>query len=359
MWCWHVQVIKNILIVNGISESSPLFHKNIRPQHQPSIHACNDSLPILFIQSMFKSVSCHSARCLLLPRYCYSTVANSKKNKTSLSTIRNLYQKQIPISVLTAHDYPSAIAANNAGIDIILVGDSLAMVACGYDDTTQLKLDEMLYHCRSVKRGAKTSYLVADLPFGSYEVSEAEAMRSAIRLIQEGGMEAVKLEGGIEMADTIKRITRNGISVMGHIGLLPQRQASLGGYRAQGKTVAQAQSILRDAMALQEAGCMGIVLEAIPAQVADDITVKLSIPTIGIGAGVGCSGQVLVQLDMLGAFDRFRPKFCKQYEQIGERTSGAIAEYIQDVKDRNFPAGIHTYRMEASELQAWQKHVQK
>lgn len=268
-----------------------------------------------------------------------------------------MYKQGIPISVLTAHDYPSAIAANNAGVDIVLVGDSLAMVACGYDNTTQLKLDEMLYHCMAVKRGAKSSYLVGDLPFGSYEISEEEAMRSAIRLVQEGGMECVKLEGGAEMASTIKRITKNGISVMGHIGLLPQRQASLGGFKVQGKTVAQADAILKDALAIQDAGCMGMVLEAIPPQVASYITSKLSVPTIGIGAGNGCSGQVLVQLDMLGAFDRFKPKFCKQYEQIGPKTSAAIAEYVREVKDGTFPSEAHTYTMDAAELQAWEKQV--
>lgn len=301
--------------------------------------------------------ACRSVAATCRRRASYSTVASVRKSKISAGTIRNLYKQGTPISVLTAHDYPSAVAANEAGIDIVLVGDSLAMVACGYDDTTQLQMDEMLYHCRAVKRGAKNSYLVGDLPFGTYEVSEKEAMRSAIRLVQEGGMEAVKLEGGAEMASTIKQITKNGISVMGHIGLLPQRQASLGGFRVQGKTAAQADAILRDALVLQDAGCMGIVLEAIPPQVATYITSRLSIPTIGIGAGPGCSGQVLVQLDMLGAFARFKPKFCKHYEQIGSKTSAAIAEYIREVKQGTFPSAEHTYPMDAAELQAWEKQV--
>lgn len=267
----------------------------------------------------------------------------------NLGTIRKLYKQGVPISVLTAHDYPTAQAANNAGIDIVLVGDSLAMVACGYEDTTEISLDEMLYHCRAVKRGAKNSFLIGDLPFGTFEVSEKEAMRNAIRMVQEGGMEAVKLEGGKEMADTIRKITRNGISVMGHIGLMPQRQASFGGFRVQGKTARQAESILQDALAIQDAGCMGVVLEAMPPPVAAYITSKLSIPTIGIGAGVDCSGQVLVQMDMLGTFDRFVPKFCKQYDQMGSRTTAAIAEYNRDIKARSFPGPQHTYPMDEAE----------
>lgn len=300
---------------------------------------------------MFRSTAMSSARCVSR----YSSVSSAKRGKLTLSTIQKLYRQNTPISVLTAHDYPSAQAANDAGIDVILVGDSLAMVACGYENTTQLGMEEMLYHCRAVKRGAKQSYLVADMPFGTYEVSSEEAMRNAIRLVQEGGMEAVKLEGGREMAETIKKITTSGISVMGHIGLLPQRQASFGGFKVQGKTAARAESILQDALALQEAGCMSMVIEAIPAPVAEYITSKLSIPTIGIGAGPGCSGQVLVQLDALGVFDRFTPKFCKQYDQLGPRTKAAIAEYNREVKAREFPTEQHTYSMDEAELRAWNK----
>ncbi|CCG82870.1 3-methyl-2-oxobutanoate hydroxymethyltransferase [Taphrina deformans PYCC 5710] len=285
----------------------------------------------------------------------YSTTPQVRTGKLNLGTIQKLYRQGTPISVLTAHDYPSAQAANAAGIDIVLVGDSLAMVACGYQDTTQLSMDEMLYHCRAVKRGAPNSYLIGDLTFGSYEVSEKEAMRNAIRMVQEGGMEAVKLEGGIEMVDTIKKITRNGISVMGHIGLTPQRQSSLGGFKVQGKTAERAEALLQDALAIEAAGCMGMVLEAMPPAVARYITSQLSVPTIGIGAGVDCSGQVLVQLDMLGVFDRFVPKFCKQYEQMGLRATTAISEYNQEVKSRTFPAAQHSYSMDPAELAKWGK----
>lgn len=279
-----------------------------------------------------------------------SSHSATTRSKINIGTLHKQYREGTPISVLTAHDYPSAQAADDAAIDIIMVGDSLAMVACGYDDTTQLALDEMLYHCRAVKRGTKNSYLVGDLPFGSYEVSPEQALQTAIRMVKEGGMEAVKLEGGIEMADTIRKITRSGISVMGHIGLLPQRKASIGGFKVQGKTADQAEDILRDALAVQEAGCMSVVLEAMPEAVGEYITSKLSIPTIGIGAGVKCSGQVLVQLDLLGAFDRFQPKFCKQYDQIGQRTRAAIQEYRKEVKDRTFPSERHTYPMAADQL---------
>jgi 3-methyl-2-oxobutanoate hydroxymethyltransferase len=227
------------------------------------------------------------------------------------------------------------------------------MVACGYDDTTQLSLDEMLYHCRSVKRGAKNAYLVADLTFGAYEISPEQAMRSAIRLVQEGGMECVKLEGGLEMVETVRKLTRNGISVMGHVGLTPQRQASLGGFRVQGKTAASAEAVLQDALALQEAGCMAMLLEALPSPVADVITRQLQIPTIGIGAGAGCSGQVLVQMDMLGVFDRFVPKFCKQYDKLGVRMVDAIAQYNTEVRARQFPAEEHTYASDNPALAAW------
>ncbi|BFZ56544.1 cell wall bioproteinsis and architecture protein [Savitreella phatthalungensis] len=260
--------------------------------------------------------------------------------------------------MLTAHDYPSAQAADDAGVDVVLVGDSLAMVACGYDDTTSLGMDEMLYHCQAVKRGTKKAFLVGDMVFGSYEVSKKDALRNAFRFIQEGGMEAVKLEGGRYLADTVKRITRAGINVVGHVGLLPQRQASIGGFKVQGKTAAQANDILQDALALQEAGCMMIVLEAMPAEVGGIITSKLEIPTIGIGAGPGCSGQVLVQNDLLGVFDKFTPKFCKQYENLAGRTTTAIRQYHDEVRSGVFPKpGQHTYPMDEEQLEQFKRLV--
>ncbi|KAK9387765.1 ketopantoate hydroxymethyltransferase-domain-containing protein [Lipomyces mesembrius] len=268
-----------------------------------------------------------------------------QRPKVTLNTIRSLYKKNIPIASLTAHDFPSGIVADRAGVDLVLVGDSLAMVALGYDNTNQITMDEMLSHCRAVARGSKAPFLVGDLPFGTYEVSPEQALESSIRLIREAKMEGVKLEGGIEMAATVKKITTAGIPVLGHIGLTPQRSTSLGGFRVQARTVTGARKLLRSAQALQDAGCFAIVLEAVPAPVAKFVTQALTIPTIGIGAGNQCSGQVLVQLDMLGSFDRFTPKFVKKYADAFETNSGAIADYVRDVKQRLFPAEEHVYSM--------------
>jgi 3-methyl-2-oxobutanoate hydroxymethyltransferase len=230
------------------------------------------------------------------------------RKKVTLQTIQNLYKSNTPITVLTAHDYPSGVFIEKSGIDICLVGDSLAMVALGYDTTTKITLEEMMHHSRAVARGSKNAFLVGDLPFGTYETSPTQALESSIRFIREGNVEAVKLEGGVEMAPTIQKITSVGIPVLGHVGLTPQRATSLGGFKVQGNTVEKAQKLLEDALALQEAGCFAIVLEAVPEIVATYITQKLKIPTIGIGAGNGCSGQVLVQLDALGVYDKFLPK---------------------------------------------------
>ncbi|KAK9728979.1 cell wall biogenesis and architecture protein [Basidiobolus ranarum] len=236
------------------------------------------------------------------------TITNEARPKVTINTIKKLYASNQPITVITAQDYPSGLFADKGGIDMTLVGDSLAMVTLGYDSTTEITVDEMLHHSRAVARGAKSTFRVADLPFGSYEVSPEIAVQNALRFIKEGNAEAVKLEGGIEMKETIKRITSVGIPVLGHIGLTPQRHNALGGFRVQGKTMEQALALLDDALAVQEAGCFAVVLEAIPEPVATYITKQLSIPTIGIGCGNGCSGQVLVLNDMIGVFDRFTPR---------------------------------------------------
>ncbi|KAI8331170.1 3-methyl-2-oxobutanoate hydroxymethyltransferase, partial [Chlamydoabsidia padenii] len=230
------------------------------------------------------------------------------RRKVTIQNINRMYKHGEPISMMTAQDYPSGLMVDRSGIDICLVGDSLAMVALGYDSTNPLTVEEMLHHCRAVARGSKASFLVADLPYGSYEVGPEEAVRTSLRFLKEGNMEAVKLEGGKEMAETIRRITSVGVPVMAHIGLTPQRQSALGGFRVQGKTAKQALGLVEDALAVQEAGAFAVVLEAMPAPIADHITQQLSVPTIGIGAGVQCSGQVLVLNDALGLFDRFVPK---------------------------------------------------
>ncbi|KAK4945223.1 hypothetical protein LTR28_008076 [Elasticomyces elasticus] len=261
--------------------------------------------------------------------------------------------------MLTAHDFPSAHVADHAGMDMVLVGDSLAMVALGMEDTSEVVMEEMLLHCRSVARGAKSAFIVGDLPMGTYEISPSQALASAIRMIKEGRVQAIKLEGGAEMAPTISKITTAGIPVLAHVGLTPQRQNSLGGFRVQGKTSSGALRVLQDALAVQDAGAFAVVLEAVPAEVAGLITKKLHIPTIGIGAGNGCSGQVLVQVDMLGNFPtgRFLPKFVKQYGSVWAESLRAVEAYKGEVKRREYPASEHTYAMPEKEFVEFQKVV--
>ena len=259
--------------------------------------------------------------------------------------------------MLTAYDYSSAQLVDEAGIDIILVGDSLAMVMLGMDSTVSLTMEEMMHHCRAVARGAKHAFLVGDLPFMSYQADKIEAVRNAGRIIKEGNMEAVKLEGGQEMADTISAIVRAGIPVMSHIGLTPQSISKLGGYRVQGKTADHANRLLKDALALERAGCFAIVLEAIPSPVAAVISEKIQIPTIGIGAGPKCDGQVLVYHDTLGLFDRFRPKFVRQYADVHQVILQALRTFSKDVSEGTFPAEEHTFQIDENELQAFMKKV--
>ncbi|KAL1837007.1 hypothetical protein VTJ49DRAFT_4392 [Mycothermus thermophilus] len=284
--------------------------------------------------------------------------ANPRKRVT-LPMLRDMYAKGDPITMITAHDFPSAHVADAAGMDVILVGDSLAMVALGMEDTSEVVVEEMLLHCRSVARATKAAFTIGDLPMGSYEMSPAQALETAIRFVKEGRMKGVKLEGGREMAPTIQKITEAGIPVLGHVGLTPQRQNSLGGFRVQGKTVSSALRILEDALAVQEAGCFAVVLEAVPPEVAAIITQKLSIPTIGIGAGNGCSGQVLVQVDMTGNFPPGRtiPKFVKKYGDVWGESFRAIEAYRDEVKSRQYPAKEHTYAMPAKELEGFVEAV--
>ncbi|MCJ1258836.1 hypothetical protein MMC24_006670 [Lignoscripta atroalba] len=279
------------------------------------------------------------------------------RKKVTINTLRSLHQKQEPITMITAHDFPSAHVADAAGMDIILVGDSLAMVALGMEDTSEVVLEEMILHCRSVARATKGAFTVGDLPMGSYEIAPEQALESAIRVVKEGRVQGIKLEGGLEMAPTIQRITTAGIPVLGHVGLTPQRQNSLGGFKVQGKTTAGALKVLQDALAVQEAGCFAVVLEAVPADVASLVTKKLKIPTIGIGAGNGCSGQVLVQVDMTGNFPpgRFLPKFVKRYGDVWGESMRAIEAYKHDVKRRAYPAPEHTYPIPTEELNEFER----
>jgi len=274
-----------------------------------------------------------------------------QRPKVTIRTIRRMAKQKEPISMMTAQDYPSGLMVDRAGIDTCLVGDSLAMVALGLDTTNPVTVDEMLHHCRAVSRGCRAPFLIGDLPFGSYESTPEDAVKVALRFIKEGNVEAVKLEGGQEMADTIRRITTVGIPVLAHVGLTPQRQASLGGFRVQAKTAKQARSLLEDALAVQKAGAFAVVLEAVPEEVATYVTQQLTIPTIGIGAGKGCSGQVLVQNDALGMFDRFIPKFTKQYANIGQIIVEGLKKYHEEVKSGAFPAKENTYPINEAELE--------
>ena len=228
--------------------------------------------------------------------------------RLSLTDLKKRYRENVPLVMMTAHDYPSGMACDEAGCDIALIGDSLAMVALGHEDTTQITLDEMIHHAKAVHRGSKRCFLVGDMPFGSFQVSSEKTVENCFRMIKEGRVESVKMEGGEVVADTIERVVKAGIPVLGHIGLTPQSKAALGGFRVQGKNAASAIQLVKDAIALQEAGCWAIVIEAVPDKIAKYITDQLSIPTIGIGAGNVTDGQVLVQLDTLGVFDRFVPK---------------------------------------------------
>lgn len=259
------------------------------------------------------------------------------------------------LTMLTAYDYSSATLVDECDIDMILVGDSLGMVMLGRDDTISVTMDEMVHHTKAVVRGATRSLVVADMPFMSYETGVEDAMRSAARLFQEGGARAVKLEGGHTVLPQVKALVDAGIPVVGHIGLTPQRVASLGGFKVQGKTAEAATVLVEEAKALEEAGAFCIVLEAIPAPIAARITEEVSVPTIGIGAGSDCDGQVLVFHDLLGLFDRFVPKFVKQYANLRETAAAAISDYKREVEDGSFPASEHAFGMSEQEKEKFEK----
>jgi len=247
------------------------------------------------------------------------------------------------IACLTAYDYPTARLLDEAGVDVILVGDSVAMVALGYDSTLPVTLDEMIHHARAVRRGTKRALLVADMPFGSYHSDTAESLRNAVRFVKEASVEAVKVEGGERRLELISRLTEAEIPVMGHVGLTPQSVNALGGYRVQGKTTDSAEQLLRDARAVEAAGAFAVVLEAVPRELAAQITRELRIPTIGIGAGPDCDGQILVVHDLLGLTFDHTPKFARQYANVGGLISSAVRSYCEDVRNGNFPSDSESY----------------
>jgi 3-methyl-2-oxobutanoate hydroxymethyltransferase len=281
-----------------------------------------------------------------------SSYTEENLRKVTVNTFRRMKEKGEPIAMLTAYDYPAARALERAGIDSILVGDSLGMVALGYENTLPVTMDEMIHHCKAVARGASRPLLIGDMPFLSYQTSPVDAVRNAGRFLKEGGMEAVKLEGGRGMLPAIQAVLEAGIPVLGHLGLTPQSVHKFGGMRPQARSAECARKLLEDALLLEKAGVFAIVLESIPARLAELVSRKLSIPTIGIGAGSGCDGQVLVTNDMLGLYDRFTPRFVKQYAHLLNDMEHAFKGYIADVQSRAFPAAEHTIDMKEEE---WEK----
>lgn len=265
--------------------------------------------------------------------------------KFTTTSFLDAKQKGVNISMLTAYDYSTAKLLDEAGVDCLLVGDSLGMVMLGYENTLQVTVDDIIHHCRAVARGTQRAFVVADMPFLSYHISVEETIRNAGRMIQEGQAQGVKLEGGEEILDQVKALVKAQIPVMGHLGLTPQSVNLMGGFKVQGKSEESAKKILRDAQLLQEAGVFAIVLECIPDQLAKLISEKLEIPTIGIGAGAHCNGQVLVIQDMLGMYSNFTPKFVKQYAKLGEIMKEAVQNYITEVKNASFPQKEHTFSL--------------
>lgn len=263
--------------------------------------------------------------------------------KNTVSTFREQKAKGEKISMLTAYDYSTAKLMDEAGINGILVGDSLGMVMLGYEDTLPVTMEDMIHHTAAVCRGAKNTLVVGDMPFMSYQVSVEEAVYNAGRLMKEGRCQAVKLEGGASVCPQIRAITNASIPVMAHIGLTPQSINAFGGFKVQGKSEEAAKKLLEDAKAVEEAGAFAVVLECVPAKLAELISKSISIPTIGIGAGAGCDGQILVYQDMLGLFSDFTPKFVKKYANVGEMMTQAFRDYIADVQEGTFPAPEHTF----------------
>jgi 3-methyl-2-oxobutanoate hydroxymethyltransferase len=277
--------------------------------------------------------------------------------KLPITELAEMKARGEKIVMVTAYDAPSARLADAAGVDLILVGDSAAMVVLGHESTVPATVDELLMLTRAVTRGAKRPLVVADLPFGSFQVSDQGALENAIRFVKEAGAEAVKLEGGVAMASRVRAIVDAGIPVMGHIGLTPQSATALGGFKAQGRTAAKARQLVEDALALEAAGCFAIVLEAVPAQVAARVTAALAVPTIGIGAGVDCDGQVLVWHDMLGLYEGRAPRFVKRYADLAPTITAALATYADEVRGRRFPEEQHTYSIPEDELGLFEEAV--
>jgi 3-methyl-2-oxobutanoate hydroxymethyltransferase len=278
--------------------------------------------------------------------------------KLPLTELAEMKQRGERIVMVTAYDAPGARFADGAGIDVVLVGDSAAMVVLGHDSTVPATMDEMLVLTRAVTRGARRPLVVADMPFGSFQVSDEEALHNAIRFVKEAGADAVKLEGAGPMLSRVQALVGAGIPVMGHIGLTPQSATMLGGFKAQGRTAEKARRLVEDAIALEAAGCFAVVLEAVPSPVAAKITEALSIPTIGIGAGASCDGQVLVYHDLLGLYEARAPRFVKRYAGLADEIRSALEKYAEDVRTGRFPEEQHGYAMPDEELELFDGQVE-
>jgi 3-methyl-2-oxobutanoate hydroxymethyltransferase len=271
-------------------------------------------------------------------------------NRITTTDVRDMKRRGEKIVMMTAYDYPTARLVEEGGADLILVGDTLGMVVLGYDSTLPVTMDDMIHHTKAVVRGSQRAMVVGDMPFMSYQTGWQEAMVNAARFMKEAGCGAVKLEGGVRSAEIVHKLVEAGIPVMGHIGLTPQSVNQLGGFKVQGKTPAAAVQLMHDAQALEQAGAFAIVLETIPAPLAELLTQRLSVPTIGIGAGVHCDGQVQVFHDMLGMFDAFRPKHAGRYAEVGAMIRDAVARYAADVRAGRFPTERESFKMDPASL---------
>ncbi len=268
-----------------------------------------------------------------------------EKKKLMVHDFVRMKQEGQKITWITSYDYPTAQFAEAAGIDMILVGDSLGMCVYGYDSTVPVTMDQCIVHCEAVRRGAPNTFVVGDMPLGSYQVSDEEAARNAIRFIKEAGVDAIKLEGGKRVISRIEAILDSGIVVIGHIGLTPQSSGQIGGHKAQGRTAESARLVIEDALAIEEAGAQMLLIEAVPPEVSGFIARKLKIPVLSIGAGADCDGQLLIISDLIGQFTAFTPKFVKRYANVAEVVTNALKEYIKDVQSGAFPTDEHCYHM--------------
>ncbi len=271
--------------------------------------------------------------------------------KTTVNTFKNAKEKKEKITMLTAYDYSTAKLVDEAGVESILVGDSLGMVCLGYEDTLSVTMEDMIHHSKAVAKGAKNAMVITDMPFMSYQTSVYDALVNAGRLMKEGRAQAVKLEGGLEVCPQIQAIVKASIPVCAHIGLTPQSVNAFGGFKVQGRGEAAAKKLLEEAKAVEAAGAFAVVLECVPAKLAEFITQQISIPTIGIGAGAGCDGQVLVYQDMLAMYSDMAPKFVKQFAKVGESMKAGFAQYVKEVKEGTYPAEEHTFKIDDSILE--------